>query len=318
MKHPKRKNHPYASRNLYLVPPSAKAKRPPAPQKGLAEKIITGGIAAMSSAMVISLFAYFRPFSLNDVKNFAETAVSGLLGRGEQGDEGLSGTEGEADKAPPSHIPLTTDLGDVADFTSEPVFPSQDDSIYSCILDTALGPMLYYNQGDLRWKSYLYGGVDPISKYGCGPVCVSMIINSFGTAGVTPIEMADWSAQNGGFALHGGSYHRLIPESLSAFGLNVESVTDYTAQNASRLLESQHILVALMGKGRLTENGHFIIITQLTDRGNVYIADPASYENSTKEWDLQQLMDELKPNYDYSAPLWAVSLNPSSASANLP
>ena len=85
MKHPKRKNHPYASRNLYLVPPSAKAKRPPAPQKGLAEKIITGGIAAMSSAMVISLFAYFRPFSLSDVKNFAETAVSGLLGRGEQG-----------------------------------------------------------------------------------------------------------------------------------------------------------------------------------------------------------------------------------------
>ncbi len=77
----------------------------------------------MSSAMVISLFAYFRPFSLSDVKNFAETAVSGLLGRGEQGDEGLSGTEGEADKAPPSHIPLTTDLGDVADFTSEPVFP---------------------------------------------------------------------------------------------------------------------------------------------------------------------------------------------------
>ena len=82
-----------------------KAKRPPAPKKSLAEKVITGGIAAMSSAMVISLFAYFRPFSLRDVKNFAETAVSGLLGRGDQGDEGLSGTEGEANFPPDRYSP---------------------------------------------------------------------------------------------------------------------------------------------------------------------------------------------------------------------
>ncbi len=62
-----------------------------------------------------------------------------------------------------------------------------------------------------------------------------------------------------------------------------------------------------MGKGSLTNNGHFIIIAQIKENGNVYIADPANYENSTKEWDLQLLMDELKQVYDYGGPLWAVS-----------
>ena len=65
-----------------------------------------------------------------------------------------------------------------------------------------------------------------------------------------------------------------------------------------------------MGKGTLTDNGHFIIIAQLTENGNVYIADPANYENSTKEWDLQQLINELKRSYDSGGPLWSVSLNP--------
>ena len=121
-----------------------------------------------------------------------------------------------------------------------------------------------------------------------------MLINSFTSTAVSPVEMADWSAANGYYARQSGSYHGLIPGSLSAFGLQVESVTDRTADNARSLLNSGHVLVALMGRGALTQNGHFIIIAQLSPSGNVYIADPASYENSTKEWDLQQLMDELK------------------------
>lgn len=299
----------------HIAAPAKPAKRNQHSQKSVAEKLITGGIAMMSSAMVISLYAYFRPFTLEDVSNYAVAGFSNLqewgrelLSPKKEIDQSLS-SESEIPEAVP-YMTRTTDVGNVSDFTSEPVFPPQDDSIYSCFLDTAIGPMLYYNQGDLRWKSYLYGGSDPISKYGCGPVCVALLVNSFGTASVSPVEMADWAAENGCFARGGGSYHNLIPKSLSAFGLQVESVSERTVQKAEELLRSHHVLVALMGKGTLTDNGHFIIIAQLTENGNVYIADPANYENSTKEWDLQQLINELKRSYDSGGPLWSVSLNP--------
>ena len=170
-------------------------------------------------------------------------------------------------------------------------------------------PVVYYNQLDERYAGKAYG-TDNIGGYGCGPTAVSMLINSFScdSLGVTPVNLADWAFANGEYAPKGGSYHSLIPNALSGFGLQVESIRDYSRENAADLLATKHILVALMGKGSLTENGHFILITKLLDNGNVHIADPNSYENSTKEWNLEQLLSELKDSRDHGAPLWAVSL----------
>lgn len=302
-------------------------------KKSTAEVMITGGILTAAAALAISLLAYFRPFSLEDIRLAAAQLQASASERVSAIRDSVSGakdpslsvqeTSGELLASEPvqdtavrdssqetaqiSQMTRSDELGDISDMSAETVFPPQD-TIYSCMLDSAMGPLFYYNQGDIRWKEYLYGGEDRISKYGCGPVCVAMIINSFSSQPVSPVEMADWSAANGYYARHGGSYHGLIPASISAFGLQVESVTERTPEHVSELLASGHILVALMGKGSLTQNGHFIIIAQLCDNGNVYIADPASYENSTKEWDLQLLMDELKHSYDSGGPLWAVSL----------
>ncbi len=147
-----------------------------------------------------------------------------------------------------------------------------------------------------------------MNKYGCGPTAVSMIINSFSDTPVTPTTLADWSTENGGYALHSGSYHSLIPDALTAYGFDVESVTDRSYEHVSDLLSSGHILVALMGKGSLTKNGHFVLFTKLLDNGEVRIADPANYENCSKDWDLEQLLSELKKVYDNGAPLWSVTL----------
>ena len=175
------------------------------------------------------------------------------------------------------------------------------------IMDSAMGAMIYYNQGDSRWADYLYGGADPIRSHGCGPTAVAMVISSFSSVNLTPPEAADWAAANGYYAPDHGSYHSLIADSLTAFGLNVQSVKDRSQEPGSDLLREGSVLIALMGKGSLTQNGHFIVITKLLENGNVYIADPGSYANSTKEWELSKLLSELKGSRDSGAPLWAVS-----------
>ena len=181
---------------------------------------------------------------------------------------------------------------------------------YNVYLDTAMGPMYYYNQHDSHWGSYLYGGQDTISKYGCGPTTAAMIVSAFGNVNgsITPKEMANWSASYGYFAPKSGSYHDYIPAVLSAFDLIVDSVKDgeRTPEHVAELLNSGHILVALMGKGALTNGGHFIIITKQNPNGTVCIADPNSYNNTNKEWSPAQLMRELKKNYDAGGPLWSV------------
>lgn len=189
---------------------------------------------------------------------------------------------------------------------------SEQYSIYDTVLSTSLGSMTYYNQGDIRWRDYLYGGADPMCTHGCGPTVIAMLVHSFSPhqsfeEAVTPIDMANWAYEHGHYAPQKGSYRSLIPNALSSFGLTVTSVRDRSPANVSALLNSGHVLVALMGPGSLTENGHFIIITHLAEDGTVSIADPNSLENSEKNWDLDLLMNELKNVSDSGAPLWAVS-----------
>lgn len=328
--HGEKNRVPRSDRRRMPPPPPGETGLPPRPSdnfggkksKSRTERLLAGGILAAVLAISLSLLIYFRPSFGRDLINaamnaghYAKDQVTEFVKGRSSSDETLSGETEEDQTEPPlletaeelPYMDHSPQLGDISDMTAEPVYPPQEDAVYSCMLDTAMGPLLYYNQGDIRWKEYLYGGQDRLAKYGCGPVCVSMLINSFTPVSVSPVEIADWSAANGYHAPQSGSYHGLIPGSLSAFGLQVESVTDRTADNARSLLNSGHVLVALMGRGALTQNGHFIIIAQLSPSGNVYIADPASYENSTKEWDLDQLMGELKKSYDSGGPLWAVS-----------
>lgn len=214
--------------------------------------------------------------------------------------------EGTADDAQtPPVIPVKTD-------PFEKYYGTSTFNDYNVYLDTALGPMSYYNQHDSHWGSYLYGGKDSISKYGCGPTTAAMIVSAFGNVNgsITPKEMANWSAAYGYYAPKSGSYHDYIPAVLSAFDLIVDSVSaeNRTPAGIADLLNNGHILVALMGKGALTNGGHFIIITKQNPNGTVSIADPNSYPNTQKDWDPAQLMRELKKNYDAGGPLWSVRI----------
>ena len=288
--------------------------------------LIRGGILISALIMTSSLSFYMGPSVLEKADRLyrrisgqtSEPVPDNLIsdtagpireaGAGGPGPEpGQEPEQGQTGPDSPSvpYLEVSRELGRLDDLTLDKE-PEQVGASYAVMLNTAMGPMLYYNQADQRWGDYLYGGQDPMKKYGCGPTAVAMIINSFSTTPATPVSAADWAADNGCYAPQGGSYHNLIQDSLSAHGIHVESVKQRTAGNAAGLLDSGHILIALMGKGALTDNGHFILITEYLDNGNVHIADPNSYENSTKEWELGQLMAELKQSHDNGAPLWAV------------
>ena len=242
----------------------------------------------------------------------------------ESGESAVNGNNPPAESLPKEDLNDPTPVSLPAeDEQTPPVLPTKSDPFenyygsstfndYNVYLDTALGSMPYYNQHDSHWRDFLYGGTDSISKYGCGPTTAAMIVSAFGNVNgsITPKEMANWSAAYGYFAPKSGSYHEYIPAVLSAFDLIVDTVKaeDRTTAHLQELLNSGHICVALMGKGALTKGGHFIIITKQNANGTVAIADPNSYPNTQKDWNPEQLLRELKKNYDAGGPLWSVAV----------
>ena len=283
------------------------------------------GMITCAAVVLGSLYMMYRPFTAEDVLQLTQktgtflsakfTALTETLASVLENPEPSVPVDAEVPQVEsaraedtgavsPPYIESSNQRGDISALDADG--SRTEDQIYLYMLNTGIGPMIYFNQGDSRWSNFLYGGYDPMNKYGCGPTAVAMVINSFSEYPVDPTDVAQWASDNGYYALHGGSYHSLIPDALEAHGLQVESVTDRSVENVSELLSSGHILVALMGRGSLTANGHFVLFTELLDNGNIMIADPADYENCTMEWDLEQLLSELKGSYDSGGPLWAV------------
>lgn len=180
---------------------------------------------------------------------------------------------------------------------------------YDVMLDSVSGPLTYYNQNDIRWSNFLYGGKDPLSSYGCGPTVMAMLVTSLTGQQVLPTDMASWSYANNYWCPGQGSYHRLIKDSASAYGLKVTSIKDYTVKGIQDALNSGNLLVALMKKGHFTSQGHFLIITGMTNNGKIRIADSNNYENTKKEWDPVIILKELNHSSGSGGPLWMIGVS---------
>ena len=63
-------------------------------------------------------------------------------------------------------------------------------------------------------------------------------------------------------------------------------------------LQAGNPIIALMGPGEFTSNGHFIVLTGLQN-GRLKINDPNSRKNSEKTWDIDQVLEQTKAVWVY-------------------
>lgn len=215
---------------------------------------------------------------------------------------GQTASDTKAD-APASGTPDSDAKADT--LTSEP--PASNGIGSAAPIASSIGTLTYYNQGDSRWGSALYGGNDPISIYGCGPTVLAMLVSSFTEEVILPDAMARWAFENHYWSSGSGSAHNLIPDGAAAFGLHSESFRELTSDGVKSALKHGKILVALMGPGHFTSSGHFIIISNYWSDNQVSVADPASVERTSEPWDIDLLLSELSYSQSYGGPVWAIS-----------
>lgn len=164
--------------------------------------------------------------------------------------------------------------------------------------------VVYFNQLDERYADKPYG-TDDIGGYGCGPTAMSIVVSSLTSETVDPIQMARWSYENGYWCSKSGSYHSLIPAAAKEWGLNVEGCSASEGQKIVDALSNGKLVVAIMLKGHFTSSGHFIVLRGVKD-GKILVADPASYDRSSMEWDLSIILNEASKNAGAGGPFWII------------
>ena len=165
----------------------------------------------------------------------------------------------------------------------------------------------YYNQLDERWANEMYGKTDTIGVAGCGPTALAIAITSLTGHETDPVEVAEWSYENGYVCEGSGSYLSLIPAAAEYYGLTVEKLGKSSADELKQHLADGKMIIAIMGAGHFTNSGHFIVLRGVTGGGKILVADPVSYNKSIMEWNVSIILSEVK-NAGSGGPFWAISL----------
>jgi len=166
--------------------------------------------------------------------------------------------------------------------------------------------VIYYNQFDERWANTMYGTSGTIGEAGCGPTSMAMVVSTLTGREHDPVELAGWSAANGFRCEGNGSYHLLIPESARAYGLRAEGAGKKDGQKIVDALSSGKLVVVIMARGHFTSSGHFIVLRGVTSDGKILVADPASYNRSSQEWELSLIMNEAREGAGAGGPFWII------------
>lgn len=146
-------------------------------------------------------------------------------------------------------------------------------------------------QWDQRWGYTKYGS-DFMGITGCGPTTLSMVaIYLTGDTSLDPLTVADFARKNGYCVPGSGSSWTLISEGGPLLGLSVEEVP-LDEGILTRTLANGTPVVAVMGPGDFTDDGHFLVLTGIKD-GKITLNDPNSPQRSETLWDYDTLKDQI-------------------------
>lgn len=168
-------------------------------------------------------------------------------------------------------------------------------------LKSAVNGIPCFQQWDSRW-GYLTYGSDNIAINGCGSTCLSMVAAGLlQDTSQSPDAVAEFSVENNYCTAASGTAWSLMSSGAKKLGLEAESVTVGT-ESITRQLEENHPVICSMKPGDFTTTGHFIVLTGLTEEGELVVNDPNSIARSQKSWDVETVVSQMKAAWSYSVP----------------
>ena len=161
------------------------------------------------------------------------------------------------------------------------------------------GEVPLFIQWDKRWGYESYGD-DLIALSGCGPVCLSMVyVGLTGDTSMDPKAMSEFSMENGFYLENVGTSWELMSSGAELLGLSWENISLHENE-FYEYLDMGCPLICSMRPGDFTSTGHFIVIYGRNGE-ELLVHDPNSPERSAQTWTYDELEDQIKNIWAYSA-----------------
>lgn len=151
-------------------------------------------------------------------------------------------------------------------------------------------PMLY--QWDPRWAYTVYSSTT-FGLTGCCPTAFAMVYQGVtGQTDMTPYDMGMLAQEHGYMTEEQGTDANFIINEAPGLGMICTQVIG-TPTALIDELNAGKVIIANVGPGDFTTDGHFIVITG-TKNGKLIVNDPYSEDRSQKLWDPDEIINQTK------------------------
>ena len=159
--------------------------------------------------------------------------------------------------------------------------------------DLAIEPAF---QGDYREAVCVIGGKPrTVRSSGCGAVCAFMAIRHLTGADEPDPQTLFFDAYESGAYTGSGLSHEAVSAMLRENGVASEWIGRSKWRILNALRDGKPV-IAHMGPGTFTDNGHYILLTAVTEEGLVEVNDPGSRARTGQAYALDLIMQEAKTN----------------------
>lgn len=168
------------------------------------------------------------------------------------------------------------------------------------------GSVIFYDQSDYRNVKFCGRSNATISSSGCGVVASAIVTSSFlNSKQYDPPYMMNLAHQNGDCGYNiSGTNDAFFSYFANKFNFGYQRVSKRQTNVVLQALQAGNAMViAHMGKGHFTNNGHYIVLTATDSSGKVYVHDPNNKNNKRNRdtgngwYDINMIASELKGSF---------------------
>jgi hypothetical protein len=156
------------------------------------------------------------------------------------------------------------------------------------------------NQQDYTEAVCTIGGQKKsVATSGCGAVCIAMAASALVGSQETPETLFQWAFDTGLY-FGDGLGHEAMGRMAARCGMRGEWL-DNDAELVLSALRAGHPVVAHMGSGTFTNNGHYILLYGIDGEGMIRVNDPYSPERSQETYPIDLIVGEVKTSRAFLA-----------------
>ncbi len=166
-----------------------------------------------------------------------------------------------------------------------------------------LGDVVSFKQNDPLWGDVPYtvsgDNRQTIGSSGCGPTCAAMIAATWCDPSVTPVLTCRAAVEGGYRTRNNGTAFAYFPAFARQWQLKEREYA--SLRDAQSALRYGALVVASMGPGLFTQNGHYILLWAFDPYSDVvYVLDPGSSRAERTRAASRVLKNEAKRFFEFT------------------